>query len=136
MYANVVKTVFKSKPKWFICQNLLASMEPFNNLSASDWKDAQASQSGKILDVRTAGEFSDSYIKGAQNIDVNSPDFMEKIGALDKEVPYFVYCRSGMRSANAMNIMRQSGFNTVYNLEGGIMGWEAQNNEVEYGDDF
>jgi len=131
-----VKTAFKSKPKWFICQNLLEIMKPFNNLSASEWKEEQASQSGKILDVRTAGEFADSYIKGAENIDVNSPDFIEKIGALNKETPYFVYCRSGMRSANAMNIMKQSGFKTVYNLEGGIMGWEARNNEVEYGDDF
>lgn len=111
-------------------------MEPFNNLSASQWKEELAKQSGKILDVRTAGEYGDSYIKGSENIDVNSPDFMNKIAELDKEVPYFVYCRSGMRSANAMGIMKNQGFKAVYNLEGGIMGWEAQNNEVEYGDDF
>lgn len=111
-------------------------MEPFNNLSAPQWKEELAKQSGKILDVRTAAEYSESYIKDSENIDVNAPSFMEKIAPLDKDVPYFVYCRSGMRSANAMGIMKGQGFKAVYNLEGGIMGWESQNNDVEYGGDF
>jgi len=111
-------------------------MEPFNNLSANDWSSEQQKQNGEIIDVRTPGEFADSFIKGASNIDVMSPDFPNKVSTLDKSRPYFVYCRSGQRSANAMNMMKQAGFSAVYNLDGGIMGWEFNGLEVEYGGDL
>ncbi|MBK7908795.1 MAG: rhodanese-like domain-containing protein [Bacteroidetes bacterium] len=38
--------------------------------------------------------------------------------------PYLVYCRSGRRSAAAMQQMKDAGFTNVTNLDGGIMGWQ------------
>lgn len=74
-----------------------------------------------IVDVRTQGEFEAGHIKGALNIDVNRPDFKEKIGGLDKNKKYLVYCRSGNRSKIAGRIMESMGFKEVYDLAGGIV---------------
>jgi rhodanese-related sulfurtransferase len=44
---------------------------------------------------------------------------------LDKDKTYFVYCLAGGRSAQACGIMKQLGFEKVYNLVGGISQWEG-----------
>jgi predicted sulfurtransferase len=46
------------------------------------------------------------------------------IEALDKEKPVMVYCKSGGRSARAASILKDKGFENVYDLDGGIIGWE------------
>jgi rhodanese-related sulfurtransferase len=58
-----------------------------------------------VIDVRTPAEFADARIVGALNIDVNGPDFAERIAELDPEQPYLVYCRTGNRSAQAASQM-------------------------------
>jgi len=78
-----------------------------------------------VLDVRTAAEFADGHLPAAINIDVNAADFSTKVGALDKNVPYAVYCRSGNRSATALRIMEGLGFSQAYHLGGGIGAWTA-----------
>lgn len=78
----------------------------------------------KLVDVRTPGEFAEGIIGEAVNIDVTAPDFKEKIGELDKSQPVIVYCHSGRRSASAMAIMNEMGFDTVYNLKGGYSGYQ------------
>jgi len=78
-----------------------------------------------VLDVRTAAEFGEGHLPGAINIDVNAADFSTKVGALDKAVPYAVYCRSGNRSATALRIMDGLGFTQAYHLGGGIGAWTA-----------
>ncbi len=79
-----------------------------------------------ILDTRTAEEFALNHIKGAKNIDIKSPDFTDRVGKLDKNGIYLAYCRGGVRSARAMNLMKEWGFKTVYNLGGGLMNWQAE----------
>lgn len=71
---------------------------------------------GKLIDVRTPEEFAAGYVKGAVNINVQSPDFEEQIAQLDKDATYNVYCRSGNRSAAAVEIMRNAGFKNVVDL--------------------
>ena len=78
-----------------------------------------------VLDVRTAAEFADGHLPAAINIDVNAADFSTKVGALDKNVPYAVYCRSGNRSATALRVMEGLGFTGAYHLGGGIGAWTA-----------
>jgi rhodanese-related sulfurtransferase len=75
-----------------------------------------------LIDVRTAGEFATGSITGARNIDIMSPDFQRQVSALDRGKDYFLFCRSGNRSAQACGIMAGLGFN-VYNLKGGIGAW-------------
>lgn len=68
-----------------------------------------------IIDVRTPAEFATGYLEGALNIDVQSPDFAAKISELDPTASYFVYCRSGNRSGQAISQMRNMGFENTVN---------------------
>ncbi len=76
-----------------------------------------------LLDVRTLPEFQSGHIKNAKMLDFNKADFRKKLSVLDKNKKYFIYCRSGSRSGRALNIMKEMGFTTVYNLKGGINNW-------------
>jgi rhodanese-related sulfurtransferase len=78
-----------------------------------------------IIDVRTADEYNTGHIDRAVNIDVASPDFRSKINQLDKNKKYLVYCRSGVRSAQASGIMAELGFTSITNLLQGISQWIA-----------
>lgn len=78
-----------------------------------------------LLDVRTAEEFDEGHLKNALNIDFNKTDFKAQVNALDKSKTYYVYCRSGKRSAAAVEQLRGLGFKKIYELEGGILKWVA-----------
>jgi rhodanese-related sulfurtransferase len=51
---------------------------------------------------------------------------MDGMETLDKSQTYFVYCRSGARSAQACQIFKQQGIADCYNLLGGILEWEGE----------
>lgn len=78
-----------------------------------------------VLDVRTPEEYAGGRIADSVNIDFYDADFASQLDALDKETPYFVYCRSGNRSGQTIDIMRDLGFAEVYELDGGIGAWAA-----------
>ena len=82
------------------------------------------------IDVRTAAEFAEGHLANAVNIDVESPDFTQRIDALDHQAAYAVYCRSGNRSAQALGIMQSAGFTDVAHLLGGITAWQAAGGTV------
>ena len=83
-------------------------------------------QAGVVtLDVRTPAEFSQGHITGAINIDVEGADFAAEISKLNKSTSYAVYCHSGRRSAIATEIMQESQFKSLFNLQNGIQGWLA-----------
>jgi len=84
-----------------------------------------------ILDVRTAKEFAENRIKGAKNIDVKAPDFQDNVAKLDKNGIYLLYCRGGVRSVSAMNLMKEWGFKEVYNLAGGLLRWQREELPLE-----
>ncbi len=76
-----------------------------------------------VLDVRTPEEFDAGHLDASVNIDFYAADFADQLDDLDKDVPYFVYCRSGNRSATTIETMRGLGFSEVYELDGGIISW-------------
>jgi rhodanese-related sulfurtransferase len=84
-----------------------------------------------VLDVRTPEEFDSGHIADAANLDFYEPDFATSLDTLDKELPYFVYCRSGNRSATTIETMRDLGFTEVYELEGGIISWAEAGYPIE-----
>lgn len=91
----------------------------------------KSTPNSQLVDVRTPGEFASGHLAGAVNIDFYSPDFEKQLGKLSKENPVFVYCKVGGRSEDAAKILRKNGFNVVYELQGGIMKWTAQNLPLE-----
>ena len=78
-----------------------------------------------LLDVRTSSEFRSGYIPGAINIDLMRHDFNERINALDPHKSYFVYCRSGGRSAQVCSVLSSRGLK-AFNLSGGIGAWRGE----------
>lgn len=95
----------------------------YKSLGGKEFKDEYTkSKQPVLIDVRTSAEFASGSINGAKNINVSAPDFNKQISALDKGKDYFLFCRSGGRSAQACSIMAEQGFN-VYNLRGGIGAW-------------
>ena len=77
----------------------------------------------KLLDVRTPAEFKSGTIQGSVNVDVMSTGFKQAFVKLDKSKEYFLFCRSGARSATACKMMSSEGYK-VYNLKGGISSWK------------
>jgi rhodanese-related sulfurtransferase len=78
-----------------------------------------------ILDIRTPEEFRDGHIEGAVNVDFRSEDFGKQIDRLDRNKTYFVYCRTGNRSYDALNLMGPIGFRSIVRLAGDINGWKS-----------
>jgi len=97
----------------------------FENIKPEEFKDKMSTDEAVVLDVRTPVELSEGYIDGYTMINFNSPDFMDNIDKLDKDKTYLIYCRSGNRSGRACQMMSEMGFNSLYNLEGGIKSWNS-----------
>lgn len=100
------------------------------NLTQEEWvSQLEADENAIVLDVRTENECDQGIIPNAINLDIyEAQDFVSKIEAFDKSKNYYVYCRSGARSANACEIMNGLGIKNAYNLLGGILEW---NGEIE-----
>jgi rhodanese-related sulfurtransferase len=93
---------------------------------------AKYQEAGVIsLDVRTAQEFAEGHLKNAININVESGNFEIEIANLDKTATYAVYCRSGRRSATAVDLMQKAGFTNLFNLDGGVIDWSASGYPLE-----
>ena len=76
-----------------------------------------------VLDVRTPEEFAEGHLDGAVLVNFYDADFAEQLAALDTDVPYLVYCRSGNRSGQALGVMEQLGFASAVDVDGGIVAW-------------
>ena len=69
-----------------------------------------------MIDVRTPEEFESGHLAGALNINWEGAEFMQAVDALDKSANYAIYCRSGNRSAQAIDMMASMGFTNLTNL--------------------
>jgi rhodanese-related sulfurtransferase len=63
-----------------------------------------------VIDVRTPEETSLGYLEGAQLFDIQNPSFMGNLATLDPAADYYIYCRSGNRAGQAIDVMKQAGF--------------------------
>jgi len=104
----------------------MKTLTRFENLDSHEFEQRlNVNPHAVLLDVRTAEEFRSERIPKAMNIDIMENAFAGKIVELDKTKVYFVYCRSGGRSAHACNFMESEGFK-VFNLAGGISNWRGK----------
>jgi len=97
------------------------------NLDREQWKELiQKDKNAVILDVRTPNECAEGIQPNAIQRNILEQDtFLESLHELDTKKNYYVYCRSGARSANACQLMEQHGFNS-FNLLGGMLGWDGE----------
>jgi phage shock protein E len=78
--------------------------------------------------VRTPEESASGHIHRTINVSVES--LASRLSEVPTDQPIVVYCRSGNRSAKAVNILTQAGYSGLYDL-GGLNDWLSQNLPIE-----
>ncbi|MFZ0545071.1 MAG: rhodanese-like domain-containing protein [Candidatus Promineifilaceae bacterium] len=82
-----------------------------------------------VLDVREQWEYDEGHIPGVTLIPVSEVSNRLSEIPTDKEV--IVTCRSGNRSSQVAEYLRQQGYDNIHNMDGGILAWEAAGLPVE-----
>lgn len=77
-----------------------------------------------IVDVRQPDEFAQGHIAGAVLMPLG--DLEATYSKLPKTAKLVVYCRSGHRSAQAVQILQSHGFKDIASLDGGFIAWQAK----------
>jgi len=88
----------------------------------------------QLVDVRTPLEYNSGHLAKAININSQDEDFNEQLSKLDKTKPTFVYCAAGVeggRSNTAAKMLKELGFEEIYELKGGITNWNNAGKETE-----
>lgn len=107
------------------------AQEKYITYSPKEFADKIDTDNVYLLDVRTADEFKEGHIHGANNLDVQSSDFNhEAVSELPKDKVIAVYCGSGKRSALAAGKLSDDGFKVI-NLDGGMTAWKEAGFPVE-----
>lgn len=80
-----------------------------------------------VLDVREESEYHEGHIINAVHVPLSQLN--DKIKELEKyrNRPIITACRSGHRSGQACAMLKKAGFDNIYNLGGGILGWKNAN---------
>jgi rhodanese-related sulfurtransferase len=100
-------------------------------LNAAAYKEAITAKNIQVLDVRTAAEFNGGHIQNALQANwLDQKEFTDRTQHLDKNLPVYVYCQVGARSASAQAALEAKGY-TVVNLEGGMSNWKMNGFPVE-----
>ena len=99
------------------------------NLTVEDvealWQDGAIT----VIDVREDFEWDAGHIPGATWIPLGQ--LPGRVDEIPTDVPVVMVCRSGNRSLQAFNFLRDQGFETVHNMLGGMNTWAAAGYEVE-----
>ena len=77
-----------------------------------------------LLDVRTPQEYQQGHIPGSQNIPLQEIDRIS-FAVSGKDTPLFVYCHSGARSRQAVDVLRRMGYLNIENI-GGIAAYTGK----------
>lgn len=91
----------------------ITSAEVQNRLSKKEFK---------VLDVREVSEVADGKIPNALHIPLGLLEF--RMNELEKHSTYVVVCRSGGRSARAVQFLEYYGYDVI-NMQGGMMSWQG-----------
>ena len=92
---------------------------------------SQIEKGVQLLDVRTKEEWDEGHLAKAKLVTLSDDGFDERAKAvLDPAKPVIVYCRSGNRSAKAVEKLREAGFTSVRSMAGGIVAWEKEGKPV------
>lgn len=113
----------------------LGALLVMQQLQANDGVDARQAQAmnqqgALLLDVRQPEEYSAVHAPNAKLIPLGDlPSRLPEIADY-KDKPIAVICRSGRRSAKAVEMLREAGYSNVSNVAGGMNGWESDGLEV------
>ena len=91
--------------------------------------EAKAMKRAVYVDSRALNEFNVSHLRDAIWIGYEDPKLV-KLNDIDKSRPLIIYCSVGYRSEKIVEKLQKEGFESVYNLYGGIFEWVNQGNDV------
>ena len=93
-------------------------------LNPQEFQDNFTKDGNTIIDVREKWELDICKIEGAVNMPMSS--ITETFSELDPELSYSIYCHHGMRSMQVANFLLSKGFQSLFNLQGGIDAWSRE----------
>ncbi len=103
----------------------------YNLVSFEQAKNMIESGNINLIDVRTENEFEFMHIKNAKNIPVDQ--ISQRINEIDNQNDIMVYCASGSRSKNAIQVLNNLGYNNIYIWEYGALATFPYRELIEYG---
>ncbi len=96
-----------------------------STITATELKAKQdAGEDFLLVDVRETGEFEIVRIPGA--VLIPKGDLPARLSSLPTDKPIVLYCKTGVRSADALALLKGAGFATATHVQGGVLGWVAQ----------
>ena len=82
-----------------------------------------------VIDVREQWEYDEAHIPGVTLIPMG--EVANRLAEIPTDKEVIVTCRSGNRSGQITDFLRQQGFDNVHNMDGGILAWQAAGYDVE-----
>ena len=82
----------------------------------------------QVVDIRQPQEVASGVVPGAEVMPMHTIPL--RIQDIKQDKPVVLVCRSGARSAQACMFLAQNGYDNVYNLRGGIMGWAGSGQQI------
>ena len=86
----------------------------------ADWLDKKSS-AFRVIDVRGHGEIAAGTVPSAEAVPMHT--IPARMSEFERDETLIFVCRSGARSAQVCAFLQQQGYENVYNLRGGMMGW-------------
>lgn len=77
----------------------------------------------QLIDVRESFEYEVSNLNG---LNIPLAGILIESEKVSKDIPVIIQCRSGKRSAQAVMLLEQQGFENLSNLKGGILAWKEE----------
>jgi phage shock protein E len=119
----------------FIAYSFLSTsdqnMDNSLDISPQKFSEMVNSNRGIIIDVRTDEEYKNGHLAMADHqFNLMDGEFESKLDSLSKDETYYLYCRTGNRSGQAARLMKENGFENVYNV-GGFSELAAKGFETE-----
>lgn len=99
-----------------------AAQDGYTTVSVQELHAAQQA-SEFVLDVRTPAEYVQGHVPGAVLLPLQ--DLPARLNEVPQGRKVYVICRSGSRSAQASGILADGGHRNIYNVDGGMLAWEA-----------
>lgn len=114
-----------------LLSSLLKTGSKVANLDSDSFAEQmQNDEDSVLIDVRTLPEHNEVRIPNSKLMNLMDPNFTNELEKLDKSKSYYLYCRSGNRSYHVARQMANMGFEKVYNLAPGIIGWYGPTESV------
>tara|TARA_Y100000766_G_C18329701_1_gene329587 strand:- start:109 stop:489 length:381 start_codon:yes stop_codon:yes gene_type:complete len=105
----------------FIISLSLHSQDEIKSINFDEYSSLSKLQDFLIIDVRTPEEYKINRIKNSININFYDEKFIDMFKNINDAKHVLIYCRSGRRSLEAVEILTEKGFSKLYNLKGGIL---------------